>query len=244
MARNKLSRKALKEDVIQDVLFDLIDWAHRRQTWLISIAAAVLVTAAAGYGIFWYQDSRERQQASSFFEIESALQSDQSASAGQAEPGQEDAKNAENAENANGSRAEQAIAGYRKFIAQFPDGGLTPVAWLHLGRLFWEQAELKEALAAYRSALLHEKSSLSQQDMARLGLARLAEREGNLEVSAEYFRALSDQPYAELKAFHLGRIAQARKFSEEARTQFEKASHGEPGSVLAEWARQNLDYQP
>ncbi len=57
-------------------------------------------------------------------------------------------------------------------------------------------------------------------------------------------RTLSDQPYDELKAYQLGRLASARNQSEEARRQFEKVTHGEPGSALAEWARQQLDFRP
>lgn len=223
MARQRFNRKALKEDVVQDTLFSLIDWAHHHRKWIITGVSTVLLIGVGIYGYLYYHESSILQQSNRFSEIEQ-----DSTKKGLTPEQQED----------------RARARYQAFIAEYPQGALTPLAWLRLAGMAWEKKDLPQVQKAFQSVLDISTASSPQKDRAHLGLALLAERKGDLEAAEGHLKALSDQPYADLKAYHLGRIAQARKKPDEARQHFEKVSKSDPGSTLGEWARQNLDYHP
>lgn len=221
--RERFDRKSLKEDAIQDTLFWLIDWAHKRLMWIVSLATAIVVIAGGGYGYLLYQDSLQLSQAEAYYQF---------------------LRQAAQPELSTQERKTKEKEAYESFLQGHPGSNLAPVAWLNLARLAWERGDLEEARRTFQLAAAHNHSSAAQQDIARLGLARIEEAQGNIDASEAHLRSLSDQPYDELKAYQLGRLASARNQNEEARRQFQKVSQGEPGSALAEWARQQLDYRP
>lgn len=223
MARERFKRKALKEDVVQDTLFLLIDWGFKKRRWLIAGVLTVLIIAAAGYGTFQYRESIAKKEAERFAEI-----------------GQDDGKK----QLSPAEREDRVRTRLESFIKDFPDGTLTPPAWMSLARIAWYKGNLIAAGKAFQAVMDHPKSTLPQKDLSVLGLAQLAEKNGDLTKAEGYLNSLSEPAYADLKAYHLGRIAAARKDTKTARQHFEKVSRGEPGSPLAEWARQNLDFNP
>lgn len=222
MARN-IDRKALKEDAFQDTMFWMIDWVHQRRKWFIGGGVTLLVVVAAGVGTYQYRQSQLREQTARFYQAERA---------------------ARQPELSDAEAVQKARDGYEKFIADYPDSHLTPVAWMHVARLAWRQDDAEGARSAYEAVLGHSATTAAQRDLAHVGLAKLAESQGNLDVSAEQYGAVTDAHYEELKALSLGRIASARNQAEEARRYFEEAARAAPGSMLGEWARQNLDYHP
>ena len=223
MARERFKRKSLKEDTVQDSLFWLIDWGFRRRAWLIAGVTAVLIVAAAGFGYFQFSESRTKKEAGRYAEID-----------------QDDGKT----QLPPAEREERSRARYEAFIADYPNSALTPPAWMNLARIAWDKGNPIAARKAFQAVLDHARSTLPQKDLAVLGLARLAEKNGELTKAEGYFNSLSEPAYGDLKAYHLGRIAAARKDTKIARQHFEKVSRGQPGSTLAEWARQNLDFNP
>lgn len=223
MARDRFKRKSLKEDVVQDALFNLIDWGFKRRRWLIAGVSAVLIVVAAGFGYTQYSESRARNEAESYAEI-----------------GQDASKK----QLSSAEREESTRARYEAFIADYPNSTLTPPAWMNLARIAWNKGNLIAARKAFQAVIDHPKATLPQKDLSVLGLARLAEKNGDLTKAEGYFNSLSEPTYGDLKAYHLGRIAAARKDTKTARQHFEKVSRGQPGSTLAEWARQNLDFNP
>ena len=223
MAREKFKRKSLKEDIVQDALFSLIDWGYNKRKWLIVGVSTVLILAAAGFGTIKFSESRAIDEAERYAEI------GQDASKQQLSPAE---------------REERGRARYEAFIADYPDSTLTPPAWMNLARIAWNKGNFIEAEKAFQAVIDHPKSTLPQKDLSVLGLARLAEKNGDLTQAERYFNSLSEPTYGDLKAYHLGRIAAARKDTKTARQYFEKVSRGQPGSTLAEWARQNLDFNP
>jgi predicted negative regulator of RcsB-dependent stress response len=222
MARD-FDRKALKEDVFQDTLFRVVDWVYQRRRWFIGGISAVLVLVAGGVGYYQWNSSRVQAQFARFYQAE---------------------RTAVEAEPDDAARLAKARAAFEGFLAEHPRSRLAPVAWMHVARLAWEQQEYAAAREAYTAALNHAAASPVQRDLARIGLAKVAEAQGELEASAEQLRAVSDTAFKDLRALNLGRIALARQQPQEAREHFEQVARGATGSILAEWARQNLDYHP
>lgn len=218
-----IDRKTLKEDAFRDTMFWMIDWAYQRRLWFGAGLAAVLVVAAAGAGYYYYRQSRTYAETERFYQAERS------------------GANPNLSESESLSRVRK---GYEAFIAGYPASPLTPVAWMHLARLAWRQGDAEGARKAFQAVLAHSQTTAPQRDLARIGLATLDESKGDLAASTALYKAVSDRPYEELKALSLGRIASAQKQNEEARQYFEQAARAAPGSVLAEWARQNLDYHP
>lgn len=222
-AASKIDRKSLKEDPFRDTAFWLIDWVYQRRVWFITLIATVLVVLIAGFGYYFHRRAVQSEQGAEIYRAERA---------------------ASDPQLSEQERQNKAREAYEAFIAKFPDGSLAPVAWMHLAGIAWRQKDVEGARTAFQAVLTHANSSPAQRDLARLGVANLEEAGGNLEASEALYRAVSDQPYAALKAYSLGRIAMQRNQSEEARRQLEKVARGDPGSELAQWARQTLDYLP
>jgi predicted negative regulator of RcsB-dependent stress response len=223
MARDGIDRKSLKEDAFRDTMFWMVDWAYQRRSWLIGVGTLALVVVLGGSGYYLYQGAQSREQALRYFQVE---------------------RDAQHPNLPEGERIVKARTAYEAFIADYPGAALAPTAWMHLARLAWQQGDPAAARKAFQTVLNHDQAGPALRDIARLGIATLKEQEGDLEASAMEVREISDEPYGVLKAFHLGRLAMERKQPGEARQQFEIASQGDPGSTLAEWARQNLDYLP
>lgn len=223
MARDHLDRKALKEDPYQDAAFWLIDWIYQRRALIGSLVTAVVLVVVAGFAYYFYQRSVDKELAGKFYQAE------------RIQPGSDLTEE---------QTRESLREGYRAFLKENPQARLAPVAWLNLARFAWEEKEPKTAREAFQAVQAHAKSTQAQQDIARLGIAKIEEAQGNLEASATQYNLLPDQPYEELKAYNLGRIASMRKQSDEARIQFEKAARNSSESSLARWAREQLDYRP
>lgn len=223
MARERFNRKALKEDIVQETLFLLIDWGFKKRWWLIAFVSVVLIVGAAGFGYVQIKEARARNEAERYAEIE------QDAAKKQLSPAE---------------REERSRARYEAFIDEYPNSTLAPPAWMNLARIAWDKGNLIEAEKAFKAVNDHPRSTLSQKDLSVLGLARLAEKNGDLAKAEGYFKSLSEPAYGDLKFYHLGRIAAERKDLKAARQHFERVSRDVPGSMLAEWARQNLDFNP
>ena len=223
MARNKLNRKALKEDVYQDTMFWAIEWMYQRRVLLGSLVTVVVVGVTAGFAYYFYQRFVDRELAGKFYQAERI----------------------ERGPDLTEDQIKKSIReGYQAFLKEYPQAKLAPVAWLNLARFAWEEKDPKTAREAFQSVLDHSKSTSAQQDIAHLGIAKIEESQGELDASASNYNLLPDQPYEELKAYNLGRIASIRNQSDEARIQFEKAARNSLDSSLARWARERLDYRP
>ena len=218
-----IDRKALKEDAFRDSMFWAIDWVYQRRQWFIAGVSAVLIVAAGGAGYYYYHRSQLRAQAEGFYQAERAGSSPELSEA---------------------ERQGRARKAYEAFVATHPSSGLAPVAWMHVARLAWKAADLDGARKAFQAVLAHGQTTPPQRDLAHIGLGKLEESQGNLPAAAEQYKAVAEAAFDELKELSLGRIAAAQQQPEEARQHFEKAARAAPGSQLAEWARQNLDYHP
>jgi predicted negative regulator of RcsB-dependent stress response len=218
-----LDRKTLKEDAFRDWMFWALDWVYQRRRWFIAGGSALLLVVAAGAGYYYYHRAQVREQTERFYQAE---------------------RSATNPELEPAERSARARKSYEAFATEFPASPLAPVAWMHVAQLAWEQGDVDAARKAYQAVLARGGVGAPQQDLARIGLAKLDESQGNLAGAAEQVRAVSDTPYEELKALSLGRIASAQQQNAEARQFYEKAARSTSGSELGEWARQNLDYHP
>lgn len=218
-----LNRKTLKEDAFRDTMFWALDWVYQRRRTFIAVGTAVLLAVASGAGYYAYDRSQRQAQNQRFHEIERGPQ--------QAELSPEE-------------RESRVRKSFEAFAAEYPGSHLTPVAWMHVARIAWRQGDMDGAKQAFQAVLAHGDSKPAERDLAHIGLGNLAESQGDLDAAAAEYEAVSEQPFGELKALNLGRIARARQQDEEAHRQFEKAAKASTGSVLAEWARQNLDYHP
>ncbi len=215
MARYSMDRKALREDAYRDTMFRVVDWAYRQRKWLIGSGVAVVVVVVGGYGYYYQRQAALQAESAAFYAVE------------------------QRAAAATG----EARAAYEDFLAQYPDSRLAAVAWMNLARIAWKQDDAPAARAAYEAVLAHGSAPAALRDLAHIGLAKLAESAGDYAASAGHYAAVSDQPYASLKAFNLGQLAAARDDAAEARRQFEKVAQEQGEAPLAEWARQHLDYQ-
>jgi predicted negative regulator of RcsB-dependent stress response len=218
-----ISRKALKEDAFRDSMFWALDWAYQRRRTFIVLGSALLAVIVAGAGYLAYDRSQRRAQSERFYHIE---------------------RGPEQAGLSAEERQARARKGFEAFAAEFPGSHLAPVAWMHVAGIAWEQGDLDGAGQAFRAVLAHGASNPALRDLAHIGLGKLDEAQGRLDAAAAQYEAVSDAPFDELKALSLGRVAAARQQDEEARRHFEKAARAGSGSILAEWARQNLDYHP
>ncbi len=218
-----IDRKALKEDAFRDSMFWTIDWVYQRRQWFIAGVSGVLLVAAAGFGYYYYHRAQLRAQAEQFYQAE---------------------RSASNPELSDTERQARARKAYDEFLATYPSSRLAPVAWMHLARQAWQTGDLDAARKAFLAVLAHSQTAPAQRDLAHIGLGKLEESQGNLAAAAEQYKAVSEAAFGDLKELSLGRIAAAQQQPEEARQHFEKAARAAPGSQLAEWARQNLDYHP
>lgn len=219
----KITRKAMKDDAFRDTIFWLIDWAYKQRIWLISGGVALLVAVAAGLGMYYYHEAGLRTETERFYEAERTA-------------GRPDANDTQ--------RAAQGRKAFEAFVKDYPSSDLASVAWMHIAALAWEQKDYGAVRKAYQAVLSDSDSSSAQRDLAHLGLAKLDEQQGHLKEAVKEYKAVSDGPYQELKAFNLGRVAAAEHEDAQARQYFQQAAQAAPGSPLAEWAQQNLTYHP
>lgn len=220
---HRITRKTMKEDAFRDTMFWLVDWAYKQRVWLISAGVALLVVVAAGSGWYYYHRTRLQAETERFYEAERL--------AGQSHLNET-------------QRADKGRKAFESFVKDYPSSDLTPVAWMHIAALAWEQKDLPAVRKAYTAVLSDSQSSSTQRDLAHLGLAKLDEQQGHLKEATKEYQAVSDGPYAELKALNLGRVAAAEHENAQARQYFQQAAQAAAGSPLSEWARQNLDYHP
>jgi len=220
---HRIDRKALKEDAFQDTMFWLVDWAYQRRVLLIAIGTAVVLLVAAGFGGYYYWQAQRRAASAQFYQAEHALA---------------------NQKLDQKDRLAYARKAYEAFVAEHPSSSLAPVAWMHIAALAWQQEDQNAARKAYGEVLSHGDSTQTQRDLAHIGLAKLDEAQGKLDAATKEYEAVSDGTFDELKSLSLGRVAAAEHKDDQARQYFEKAARATSGSALAEWARQNLDYQP
>jgi len=223
MARHAIDKKSLREDAIQDKMFWMVDWAHRHRNILILAGVLVVTAVVAGLGYRYYRQVEERRLTLAFFDVEKKLADETLDTQG---------------------RLKAARDGYTVFVETHPDTRLSPIAWLNLGRLAWEVRDADGARKAYRAVLDHNLSTVPLLDMARMGLAKVEEAEKNLDAAASLYDEMSEQTYGALKAYSLGRIALQKGQSEEARRYFEQAQQGSKDSIVAEWAKQSMDFNP
>lgn len=223
MARDHIDRKTLKHDAFRDSMFHLIHRLYTYRMWIIAGVSFVVLVAVAGGGYYYWQRYQSRTEAQAFYHAEQRYTDDQLART---------------------ERLQQSERAFRQFLDDYPDATLAPSAWMYLAQIHWEQNEPDAARKAFEAVLKHPEATPALRDVARIGLATVAEAGGDLEQAATYIREVSDKPYEALKAYNLGRLAARQDQLEEARQQFEKVARAQPSSALNEWARQALDYLP
>lgn len=227
MARDSIDRKELRQDQIHDALFWLVQWAYARR-WLLGSALAAVLLAIAGVGGWQaWQAAQAREQANAFYELERRyLESQQTATQGEL------------------TDLEQARDGFAAFVEAHPDATLAPAAWMYLARIAWAQDDLDAAAEAFSTVRGHGNATRAQQQVARLGLAKVAEMRGNLDEAETLASGLDEAHFGALRAYTLGRLALQRNDTERAREHFQQAARAQPSTTISQWSRQALDYIP
>lgn len=223
MAKASIDIKALKHDAFRDKMLELANYGYKHRFWVAGVVAVLIAATGLGFGYRAYLDYAAGQEAEAFHAAERVL----------SDPGLAPEKRAAAAEKALGA-----------FLENHPGGSLAPFAWMYLAQLHWQDKEYPAARAAYEKAREHGRATAFTRQLAAIGLARLLEGEGKLAEAAALIRTLPDQPYGDLKAYSLGRLAAADKKPEEARKQFEKVVVEHPGSSLAGWANDAMAILP
>lgn len=223
MARDRLDRKEIKEDQIHDALFHLADWIYRRRKGITGLIVVLVAGGMAIGGWFYLQAETRKTQSMAFFSAEKVL----------IDP-----------EVKEEEREDKAIKAMEGFLAEYPDSPQAPTALMHLARMRLDKGEKDAAGEALKKASESDNAPPMVRELARLGMAKLAENAGELDKAESLYTALSDTLMADAKAMGLGRIALARKQIDGARQQFESVAQKATPSPLAQWARQNLDYFP
>lgn len=223
MAKDSIDRKTLKEDAFRDTMFELIHWGYRRRYMLIAAAVILVGLGASALGYQIYTERKIKAETLAFYHAE---------------------KNLEQLDREKPESRKEIREGFEGFLNKFPESSLSPVALMYLAEVDWEDKDYAKTGERYNKVLNHVEASDALKNQSRMGLAKVAEAQGNLEQSEGYLNALTGSAYEDLREFNLGRIALARNKPEEARKYFEKVAKRVPPSSLSEWARQALDYLP
>lgn len=223
MVKHALDKKTLKQDVIRDSMFDFIGHLHHHRVKYIILGVLALSMAAMGGGVYAYKQYSSKLQGERFYHAEKILV---------------DSKLEEKKRLADGKQA------FQDFLQEFPDALLSPVAWMKLARIAWDEKDLDGAEKAFQQAGEHSAATTSTRHQATIGLAKLKESRGEYDSSRELYQSLPDEPYADLKALGLGRIALAQNKGEEARKYLEQVAKKEPPTALSTWAEEILSLAP
>jgi cytochrome c-type biogenesis protein CcmH/NrfG len=223
MARYSIDIKTLRHDAFRDKFFEWADVAYRHRYWAIGVVAALVVITASTFAFFGYQRYAAQRQADDFYAAEKALNA----------PSAEGTESIQTAKNA-----------LQDFLAKYPDGSLSPYAWMYLAEIHWAEKELSKAKEAFRRARESDRATALTRQLATIGEAKLNEAEGSFSAAVRLFESLPDQPYGDLKAFHLGRLAAIAQSPAEAKKQFEKVLGEHPRSGLAAWANDAMAVLP
>lgn len=223
MARDHIDIKELRRDAFREKVFLIAGWVYHRRYWAAAATASIVVAVGLIFAYFGYQNYQAEAQAESFYAVERILNDTA------IEQKKKDA------------RAKPAL---EKFLRESPEAGLSPFAWMYLAQIAWREGDLPGAKEAYQQAKTHSRSHIFTRQLAVIGEAKLREAEGDLAGSAEIFKALPDEPFGDLKAYNLGRLAALTNRTEEARQQFEKVVNQQPRSRLAGWADDALAALP
>lgn len=223
MARDHIDDKELKHDAFQDWAFRAIGYVHRHRRWFILGATALVVLVAAAVGGYQYLRYQERHMALAFNEAEAVFRNQGM------EPGE---------------RRRQAREAFRGFVESYPDAALAPYAWFYLAAIAQEADEPAAAREAYREALSAGGASAPLRAIARTGLARVQEDAQGVQAAEQLYRELPGEPYGDLKAYHLARLAAARNDLGEAHRHLQTIRERYPDSPLVPLARRALSFYP
>ncbi len=225
MARQSIDIKTLKRDAFRDRMFDLIDYLDRHKKWFIAGGVAVLAVVLAITAWFVNQQFERERVAEAFYQAEKTL-SDPAAAT-------DDAK-----------RLGPAKEALTQFLAAHPKAELSPVAWMALARIAFEEKDLDTATRNFQEAQKHPQAKPFARHLASIGLARVHEMRGEFEASAAIYRALPQEQFADLKALSLGRLALAQQKPGLARKHFGPLAKRFPPNRLSSWAADALSALP
>jgi predicted negative regulator of RcsB-dependent stress response len=219
MAKNTLTKDELRHDPLQDWFFHAVDYVHKRRRWFIAGGVAVAVVVAAGAGYALYATIHAQRVAARFNAAEARFL---------------------DASLPEADRIARSREAFRSFLEDYGASALAPYAWMHLARIAAQEKAFEEAEAAFRSAIDHAATPSSLRAIAQTALAKLYEDRGQLERSAQIYRALTGEPFGDLAEFSLARLALAQQDAKQARTHLEAVRQQYPQSSLAALARDVL----
>lgn len=223
MAQSHLTKAELRHDIVQDTLYETVDFLQRNLKWVIAAAVAVIAAIAGGIGYYAYAQYTAAQESAAFYAAEKRL----------AQP----AKNPED-------RWKEAEAAFEEFVKAHPASSLAPAAHTYLARLAFERKEYGKAQEAYQRALEHPRLDPVQRGIVLLALGKLMEAQGKPAEALTFYERISDKRFEDAKAYALGTAEMAAGKTEAARKQFQLAITGQPGTSIATWAKEALDYLP
>ncbi|MBI3992421.1 MAG: tetratricopeptide repeat protein [Candidatus Lambdaproteobacteria bacterium] len=223
MAKIHIDPKSLKQDPFRDFGFQLIDHAYRQRRRYIALGVALVALVGGVVGYRAYTGHVLRTQAAAFHDLEQRI-------------GELNGPLADTA-----PKARAAVEG---FIARFPAGRLTPVAWMYMARLAFAEKDWDKAEFAFKQALASAGGDATMVVQAKVGLAKTLEARGKLDESVALYQELPEERYGDLKALELGRLALQRNDRAAARMQFQAVVNHEPPSILSAWAQEELDFTP
>jgi len=223
MAQSHLSKEELRHDMVQDTLLESIDYLQHHLKWVVAVAAVAVVVVAGGIGYYTYTQQAAQQQSAAYYSAEKLLaQSNVSAE----------------------DRVKQTESALQAFLKANADSRLAPAAYGYLARFAFERKDYAGAEAAYKSALSHAKIDTVQRTIVLLGLGKLMEAQGKPAEALPYFNQIADKHFDDAKAYAIGSADLAAGKAEDARKQFQQAVTGQPGTSVATWAKDALDYLP
>lgn len=223
MGQSHLTREELRHDIVQDTLYETVDFLQRNLKWVIAAAVAVIVAIAGGIGYYAYGQYRASQESAAFYAAEKLL-------------AQPDKKLEE--------RLNQAGSAFADFVKTYPDSPLAPAAHTYLARFAFERKEYETARQAYQRALEHPRLDPVQGGIVLLALGKLMEAQGKPAEALTFYERISDKRFEDAKAYAMGTAEMAAGKTEAARKQFQLATTGQPGTSIATWAKEALDYLP
>ena len=223
MVKHEIDKETLRHDAFRETMFGAVGYVLRHQKWFITGGIAVVVLAASIFGGSIYMAHQRQVNSEVYYHAEKLLQ----------DTGTDDK-----------AKLQAAQAGLEKYVKEHPDSAHAPVAWMHIAQLAWRQKDLDRAETAFKSVVDHSKANETTVALASIGLAKLLENRGDYAGSNGLYRELDDEQFADVKAFHLGRIAWLQKNPEEARKQFQSAADKSTLSAVRQWAQDLLSFLP
>ena len=193
-------------------MLEVLRYLNVHRAWVYGGLGVLLLIGSSTTVGLWLLGQKRLEAAQAYDEIKANLELDITK---YEEKGGKKEKTAGKSETDPQRQAlENFLEGYGNYVQ-------SPIAWLRLAQLAWDQDDLDQAQKAFQQAASHPKVLPLQKAISWIGLAKIAERQDREDDAAKYYEKLKTNDHPLLAAWHSGHLNLRQGKNREARHQFE-----------------------